>query len=451
MRLSNDKEGGTVKYVFFAIVLIGVAALTGIGCSKEEAKEESRVMVQSVIEDSPSERAGIKPRDVVMEYEGHKVHTINDIQKSKEKVTTDSVDVVVLRDGKLIKLKLQSGQMGVYLKEVLPEIKRRADAVVIEDIAALDWSTGKSNSFLASLEVIAHSKGIDKDYVYLYGTSGAAFRLHFYKGWCPSSPDPTCGYNAGEAAFRALGMKYHSVFIGEEDTVGQGELRKEICVSINKGFPVIAIDLIDVPEWGIVTGYQNAGRDFFCRTYFDRREGYDKADKFPWATYFIDEIGTAPDDIENYKGSFRIALENLTTDAYDEYASGIAAFEYWIKSLETDDFEKMSDEKLRDVSHAHAWIYERLIHDREMAVKYLTNIANQIPGLSNDLNALAQVYEDEVGGLKPSEDVIVYSFDMKSRNDWTDEMRKTAVTRLRKAMAKEREALKMWRRIATGI
>ena len=440
-----------MRCLFCGLLLIVVATLTVSGCRKADVVGECRVMILDVLEGSSSEEAGFKPRDVIIEYDGNKVRTIDAVHKYKDMATGDSIDVVILREGKLLTFTLPSGQMGVYLKDLLPEIKRKADAIVIEDIDALDWSTGKSNSFLAALEAIANNTDIDKDYVYLYGVSGAAFRLHFHKMWCPSSPDPTCGFNAGEAAFAALGMKYRIKHVAEDDTAGQEELRKEICVSINKGFPVIAIDLIEVPEWGIVTGYQNAGRDFFCRTFFDRREGYDKAENLPWATYFIDDIGTAPNDIENYTGSFGIALENLTTDAYDQYASGIAAFEYWIQSLETTNFATMNDEKLSDVSHAHAWIYDRLIHDREMAVKYLLNIANHFSGLSADLRTLAQIYNDEVDVLKPSDDVVVYSFNMKSRDDWTDEMRAESISRLRNALAKEQEALMVWKRIATGI
>lgn len=440
-----------VKHSVYGLALVTALILAGIGCQREGAVQEKRVMVLDVMEDSPAREAGIRSRDVIIEYDGNEVYAIDDVHRYKDQITADSVEVVILRDGKLIKVKLPSGQMGVYLKELLPEIKRRADAVVIEDIAPLDWSTGKSNSFLAALEAVANSKGLDKDYVYLNGVSGAAFRLHFFKGWCPSSPDPTCGFNAGEAALRALGMEFHSAHVPEEDTAGTDELRKEICVSINRGFPVIAIDLISVPEWGIVTGYQNAGRDLFCRTYYDRREGYDKAEKYPWATYFIDEIDDPPSDVENFARSFKIAVENLTTDSYGQYASGIAAFEYWIESLRTDDFSKMDREQFKEVSHAHAWTYDRLIHDREMAARYLLYIANYFPGLSHDLRALAQLYDDEVEALTPSSDVVVYGFSMKSREDWSEDKRKQSVERLSRALALEREALNVWKRIVSGI
>lgn len=440
-----------MKSLFNALYIAVMVVLMVNGCQKGKVAEEGMILVVNVIEDSPSAKAGIKSQDVIISYNTNEVHTISEVNRLKKETSGDSVAVEILREGKLIKVQLPPGQMGVYLKEVLPEIKRKADAVIIEGIAPLDWSTGRSNSFLAALEAIAHHKGIDKNYVYLYGVSGAAFRLHFYEGWCPSSPDPTCGFNAGEAALEALGMEYHGRFIPEDDTAVREELRKEICVSINKGFPVIAIDLIEVPEWGIVTGYQNAGRDFFCRTYYDKRMGYDMAERFPWACYFIDGIEDAPGDVENYKRSFEIALENLTTDRYDEYVSGIAAFEEWIESLQSDDFTKMTDEEFFDASHAHAWIYDRLIHDREMGVQYLLNTANYFPGLSALMRAIARIYQDEVDALKPSENLVMYSFEMKSRDDWNNQMREEAVVRLQKALALEREAVVVWKKIAAGI
>ncbi len=413
----------------------------------DKTTETTKLVVQGVVPKSPAEAAGLQQNDILIEYNGIPAHTVNEVNELKKKVKTDSVDVTVLRDGKKIIFKLPAGQMGVYLKELLPDLKYKKDAVVIDGIPKLDWSTGKSNSFLAAVEVIANHLGIDKDYVYIYGVSGAAFRLHFHKDWCPSSPDPTCGYNSGEQALKVLGLKYHFVHIPEDDTTGRQELRKNIMESIDKGMPVIAIDLINVPEWGIITGYQTGGEELICRTYFDRREGYDIADKFPWVVCFIDSKSEIPTDIDNYKKSFAIALENLTTPEYKAYGSGLAGFDKWLERLKTDDFAAMDSTEFVNASHSNAWIYDRLVEDRDFAVQYLERIASEFPELTEKLNTLAKLYREESELLKPSKDVIMYQFNMKSRDDWSPEMRKEAVLRLKKAKAKEEEALKIWKQI----
>ena len=45
--------------------------------------------------------------------------------------------------------------------------------------------------------------------------------------------------------------------------------RQAIMEDIQKGRPVLAINLRVAPEWGIITGYTDNGNRFLCRTYFD--------------------------------------------------------------------------------------------------------------------------------------------------------------------------------------
>lgn len=434
------------KDVAAILLVVGLGVWASAGYSVE-ATESAKLVVQKVVPQSPAERAGIEPGDVLLEYNGMPTHSVSDLLELKKVVKSDSVGLAIIRDGKRIALKLPAGEMGVYLKELLPEIEYAKDAVLIEGIPKLDWSTGKSNSFLAAVEAIAHHLGVGKDYVYIYGVSGAAFRLHFHKNWCPSSPDPTCGYNSGQQALEALGLEYRLEHIAKDDTVEHHRLRKEVMASIDQGMPVIAIDLIKIPEWGIITGYQGSGEELVCRTYFDRREGYDMAEKFPWVLYLIDGKKHRSGDIDNYKKSFVIALENLTTPEYDEYASGLAAFDTWIEKLQTDDFSTMDDEKYTMVSTANAWTYERLIDDRDVAADYLERIAGELPQLTEKLQRLAELYHEESELLKPAEDVAVYEFNMKNRDDWSPKMREEAVSRLKKAQMKEEAALPIWREI----
>jgi len=437
-----------VKDLVLLVLLVAGLALCDGACKPEETIEFTKLVVYSVVAKSPAESAGIKEGDVFLKYNDIAVKTLKEVNELKNKVESDSVNILVQRDGKELTFKLPVRQMGVYLKELLPEIKYKKDAVVIEGIPKLDWSTGKSATFHAALEVIANHLGIDKDYVYLNGVSGSAFRLHFHKDWCPSSPDPTCGYNSGEEALKSLGLECHFKFVPKEDSAGQKELRKEIMESIDRGMPVFATELIGAPEWGIITGYQDGGKELLCRTYFDRRGGYDIADKFPWVVYFIDEKKEMPTDIDNYRRSFVIALENLTTPEYDKYASGLAGFALWLKRLKTEDFAAMDSAKYITASHTNAWIYDRLIDDREDATEYLEQITKSFPELSKKLKVLAKLYREESELLKPSKDIIVYEFNMKNRDDWSPEMRKEAVVRLSKAQAKEEAALKIWKQIA---
>jgi hypothetical protein len=109
----------------------------------------------------------------------------------------------------------------------------------------------------------------------------------------------------------------------------------------------------------------------------------------------------------------------------------------------------MNWEKYAMVSTANAWTYERLIDDRTVAIEYLERIAGDFPPLTERILELAELYREESELLKPAEEVAVYEFDMKTRDDWSPEMRQEAALRLRKAAAKEKAALKIWREIAS--
>ncbi len=424
----------------FCAVLLAGAAL---------AVEQSTVVVQSLVPGSPAEATGIVEGDILHEYNGSPVTETKDLLELKESVETDSVEVVLLRDGERITVTLPAGQLGVYLKDVYPELEYQADAVVIDDVPPLSWDSGKYNSFLACVEAVANHLGIDKDYVYLNGVSGAAFRLHFHRSWCPSSPDPGCGYPSCHHALAALGLEDESRHVAEDDTAGQADLRRAIMASIDRGMPVIAIDLRSVPEWGIVTGYQDGGSELICRSYFDRREGYDLAENFPWAACLVTGTTEPPTDEENYRTAFAVALENLTTPEYDGYMSGLAAFDYWIEQLQATDFDTFPEQRLREeVSHANAWIYDRLVHDRQQASEFLLRVAAEMPDRAELLDELAALYGDEAELLQPTEDVVVYGFNLKDRSDWTAEMRAEQVRRLTEAKAVEEEALAIWEELA---
>jgi hypothetical protein len=98
-------------------------------------------------------------------------------------------------------------------------------------------------------------------------------------------------------------------------------------------------------------------------------------------------------------------------------------------------------------SHANAWIYDRLADDRDLAVEYLERIAGEFPELTEKLKMLAELYREESELLKPTEDVVMYEFNMTGRDDWSEEMRAEAVARLQKAKAKEEAALEIWKQV----
>lgn len=439
-----------MKYqIITALIFAGLILFVSIGITQEQV-EQTRLVVKGLVTDSPAQKAGILPNDILLQYDGKPVHTVKELNDLKAQTKTDSVEIIVRREEKELKFKIPAGPIGVFLNERLPDLTFQADAVVIEGIPQLSWDTGKDNTFFAALEAAANYLGVKKDYIEINGMSGGAFRIQFCKDWCPSSPDPTCGYNVGEDGLRALGLEYQTMHLST-DGKNKPALKQIIMESIAKKRPVIAIDLVETAEWGIVTGYQNNGDELLCRTYFDQREGYEIAQKFPFAIYIITGKKEPPKDIDNYQKSFEIALKNLKTERYENYYSGIAAFNQWIKELEKDDFATLDSQKYFDRALANAWIYDRLTSDRADAVEYLERINNQFAKAAAKINELAQLYKEESELLKQPKNIVIYSYAMKSREDWTPGMRMKEVEVLRNAKAKEEAALKLWEQIAKLI
>jgi len=430
--------------VILAGLLFSVSEV--IANEAEKQTEQTMLIVQNLVPDSPAEKFGILVKDIFLKYDGKPVNTLAELNEMKAELKSESVEITILREGKELMIKLPKGQMGVYLKELLPDVKYKADAVVIEGIPKLSWGTGKINSFLACVELVANYLGIKKDYVEINGVSGAAFRLHFCKDWCPSSPDPTCGYNNGEDALKALGLEYKSYSLSS-DGKNKPEIKKAIMQSIDNKIPVIAIDLIDSPEWELITGYQNNGEEFLCQTYFDKRNSYEIAQKFPWALYVITGKKDMAKDVELYRQSFKTILANLTTENYDQYYSGINGFDKWIEHLEKSDFANMDSQKFNNAVMANGWIFDRLAVDRNDAAPYLETVAVKIPELSKKLTELANIYKEESKLLQETKINIPNSNIIKSSNEWTAEMRQEEIALLQKAKVKEEAALKIWQEI----
>ena len=161
------------------------------------------------------------------------------------------------------------------------------------------------------------------------------------------------------------------------DALDEQQIREKIIQAIDNGRPVIAIDVVHVPEWGIITGYQNNKQDFFCRSYFDgEMEDYNIAEKVPWVIQTISEKGDALSDVEAVRQSIAIAHHVGVTEKFDNYYSGLSALDYWIAELENEaSFATISTEAAGERGGANAWIYERFQSDRAVAAEFLKTYA----------------------------------------------------------------------------
>jgi len=312
---------------------------------------------------------------------------------------------------------------------------------VIEGVDRLQWGKGQESTYIGALTAAMRAIGKDVTYDYLMGVSGAAFRLHFQ--WCPSSPDATCGFDCSAPALKALGYTAYAIHSDKNKPEEVKKVREAVVKNIDKGYPVLAIDLINVPDWGVIVGYSDGGKKFLCRTYYDKAEEYSKAEKWPWVIEIIDKKVDAPEHKESILKSLEIAVKLSNTKNYGDYASGFAAYETWAQELLDDaKFANLDEEELNSKNHTNAWCYSSLIDAREAAVRYLKSIGKEFDAESaKHLSAAMNVYEEILGKLKEGWKYAPFPWQLQEGESWTKEMRHSEAEVLKEVLTMEKKAI----------
>jgi hypothetical protein len=322
-------------------------------------------------------------------------------------------------------------------------VKKEGGRVWIEGVEPLTWGT--SNTFIAALAASARAVGDNISYEELMGYSGAAFRLHFHQPeWCPSSPDAGVGFDCTNAAFKSLGYTIEPVSWDKKKPETLKTMHREVAASIDRGLPVLAIDLIGAPDWGIIAGYADNGDTYLCRTFHKQTGWYNKNEKNPWWVYIIKKRYQKPDRKQLIINSFRAAVKMAKTKKFGKYTSGFAAFEAWADDLENDKLFPEGEEqnKIGSRAHINGWIYLSLIDARKAAVEYLTNAANEFdePAKADILKA-AHCYKQVIKHLTPMDKYALHLGHLMSGRTWTLNMRHAEAGVLRRAALFEETAV----------
>ncbi len=441
------------KIVF--VFCIAFLLLTNFMTAEQSAKENRmKLRITGFNEATAIEIGGAKIGDIFLTYDGKPVHTLEQLAEFKKEVQTDDVKITLLRGNAVIPIRIPKGQIGVYLRELMPDHKVDDNAVLIDGIGSLGWGIGMENSFLGALTLVEEKFGQKTSYRDLVGLSGYGFRLHFFDGFCPSSPDATCGKDVGAEVFRKLGYDFDVYHLQKDEFKEkdiemrpEDELRKVILESIDNGYPVLALDLIEVPEWGLITGYQKDGKELFCRTYFDKTDSYEIARKFPWIFFVIK--GYEKTDISPlFAGSFEIANELYNREKYDEYFSGIKAVEEWIVDLQDEKAYSNADKKVfEEMKLANWWIYYSLMEARAITEEYLRENIEKFKKDKELTTKLAEIYKDEAELLYDHFKEIPSPHVPDPDLSWDQENREKQVKILRELLELEKEANKILQKI----
>ena len=311
------------------------------------------------------------------------------------------------------------------------------EKVFIDNIPRLKWGENTDNSFIRSVQLTLNALGEDYSYDFLMGISGAAFRLHFHPDWCSSSADSTTGFDVSKVLFKAIGYKSELFSIDDNSLTDIKSLYKKIIAQINNGIPIVAINLKVCPEWGIITGYLKDKPGILCRTYFDETDQYSLAEHAPWLSFFIGERSKPVNNHLLFKNSLEIAVQLAKTDTFEEYKSGLSAFNKWIDELKKVTVS-MESKEFKEYE-INLTIFNYLADSRKAALKYLSSMKDRIKNSETIINN----YKKEVELLEETRQNILPPFSTDAKS-WTEEIINKQTDILTQTLRIEEETLKLF-------
>jgi hypothetical protein len=432
-----------MKAIILVLLLVSCAVYTS---AKPYTSASSYLEITGFADDSVLQKAGADVGDVILKYDSVVITNLEELKTARDKTDKDVVAVVLNRNGEEINLIVPKGKLGVMLKEYLQDHEVLPDAKTIEGYGRLDWNNGMSNTFLACVAIMELNIGAKTEYRDLVGFSGYGFRVQVGKDMCPSSPDACSGRNIGLSILETLGYASNPLSLLSKDSrTDQADakqiplLRTMIKKSIDTGYPVIAIDMIEIPEWGLITGYQKDCTQYWCRTFFDQTKGYEIAQKEPWEAYAITSYKAADLQLA-YSKSLNTALEMYQTKEYNGYYSGFEAYRYWIKQLSDEKtFKKMPKDTFENARHGNWWTFMSLSEARQYCAAYLTANQNRFGVEEAKIEALAGVYKEEADLLQQHLAEIPSKFDNPPRG-WTQKDRNNQIEVLKSMQDLEERA-----------
>jgi serine protease Do len=137
--ISQLKEKGKVTRGWLGVM---IQKVTPDLAKSFNLKEESGALVGDVTAGSPAEKAGIKPGDIIVEFDGKTIKEMSELPRLVAAVPVGkTVDVKVLREGKPLVFKVQIQELedrkmaskgspdkemlGIFVQEFTPELARR--------------------------------------------------------------------------------------------------------------------------------------------------------------------------------------------------------------------------------------------------------------------------------------------------------------------------------------
>jgi len=315
---------------------------------------------------------------------------------------------------------------GAAIQEVFNEHKLPAEfaSKVLHGVGELRYVNTEC-TFCGSVCAYMEYIGAPVPYEFIMAVSGSAFKLLWYRTWCPSNNTLlVLAMEPVKRTFSALGYSWQ--FVPKARSC-EGDFRAMITASINEGRPVLTEGIVGPVEVGIITGFDQNGDIILGRSFFhDSREYYRKKDWYKdcQSLLLIGSQTRQPDKMSILRNAMEWAVmlaRGRDITLRRDYAVGLAAYDEWAAAMLRDgDFPSGDLKALTRRCNVSTGVTLAGLYDaRRSAAWFLRSMADVATSARPELAAAAQAYEQQVTILH---ETLKYSPDCSGPRG-TEEMR----------------------------
>jgi hypothetical protein len=373
-------------------VTLALAAMVAVlACRKQETgtalgttyAQIARPAIWRVLPRTQAESLGLESGDLVVSYSGEPVKTTEELVQLQFRsvASQQKIPMTVLRGDAEVKVEANAGVLGV-----LPDAERYPGGLAV------------------ALKDILGYYGVTADYDWLAALTGESFAFTARREGCRGAwPDGLSG-DYLEGLTKYYGLNFRSVFAATADSARPvQEVQKEavaaICEKLSRGKPVLVFGAwpgSNEYSWGIVSRHGPGDSTIFGYTLGSAGEvrlGGPIAE-----AYEVTHHATAePDPADMLTTVLSQALELGQAAADTGWQSGIAAYDLWMKSLDTIPFCPVCPDSGQGCFDRLVWT---LLANKESANRFLKDMREALPDQTDLIDEAIAKNEAIIGKLQ---------------------------------------------------
>jgi len=373
---------------FVTLALVALVAV--VACRKEETgtalgttyAQIARPAIWRVLPRTQAESLGLEPGDVIASYSDEPVKTTEELVQLQFKSvgSQEKIPMTVLRGDAEVKLEATPGVLGV-----LPEAERYTGGLAV------------------ALKDILGYYGVTADYDWLAALTGESFAFTARREGCRGVWPNGLSGNYLEGLTKYYGLTFRTVFAGATDSARPaGEVPQEamgaIRAKLGRGRPVLVYGAWPGSNgfgWGIAARYSpddstvygySLGSAGEVRLSGPIGEAYEVANR----------VTAEPDPAEMLTTVLTQGLELGQAYADTGWQSGIAAYDLWIRALDTVPFCPVCPDSGKECFDRLIWT---LLANKESANRFLQDMREALPDQTALIDEAIAKNESAIGKL----------------------------------------------------